>query len=169
MDVDMSASPDPNNEQQPAVGRNQTFVAAPANDPVGLDVSAFDRPQRQDQDMPDATPQKSDTEVINECLQKHVTFSNVMQRRLENTTTVLNYILKNNDMQAAINAMNTIKDVTVTMDVLASTFAKNKRMEMLNFQKVSKVLPLVQELIESKYETHNKCGLGSALNILKAF
>ena len=39
--------------------------------------------------------------------------------------------------------MNTIKDVTVTMDVLASTFAKNKRMEMLNFQKVSKVLPLV--------------------------
>lgn len=83
--------------------------------------------------MPDATPQKGDTEVINECLQKHVTFSNVMQRRLENTTTVLNYILKNNDMQAAINAMITIKDVTVTMDVLASTFAKNKRMEMLNF------------------------------------
>ena len=67
------SSPGPTDEN-----RNQTFVHAPANEPVGLDVSAFDRPQRQDQDMPDATPQKSDTEIINECLQKHVTFSNVM-------------------------------------------------------------------------------------------
>ena len=39
-----------------------------------------------------------DTEIINECLTKHVTFSNVMQARLENISTVMNYILKNNDM-----------------------------------------------------------------------
>ena len=48
---------------------SQTFVQAPqGNEPVGLDVSDFDRP-RQDQDMPNQhTQMKSDTEVINECL-----------------------------------------------------------------------------------------------------
>jgi hypothetical protein len=33
-----------------------------------------------------------------------------MSKRLENISSVMNYILKNNDMQAAINAMNMIKD-----------------------------------------------------------
>ena len=56
-----------------------------------------------------------------------------MQARLENISTVMNYILKNNDMQAAINAINMIKDTSVTMDILNSTFAKGKRMDMLNF------------------------------------
>jgi hypothetical protein len=77
--------------------------------------------------------QRSDTEIINDCLQKLVTFSNVMQARLENISTVMNYILKNNDMQAAINAIIMIKDPSVTMDILNSTFAKGKRMDMLNY------------------------------------
>ena len=92
-----------------------------------------------------------------------------MQKRLDNTTTVMNYMLKNDDMQSAINALNMIKDQTVTMDILSSTFAKNKRMDMLNFQRVKAIMPHVQDMIDSKYETHNKCGLYSALNILKAF
>ena len=57
-----------------------TFVHAPqGNEPVNLDMSAFDK-QAQDADMQGASsvPVKSDTEIINECLQKHVTFSNVM-------------------------------------------------------------------------------------------
>lgn len=81
----------------------------------------------------------------------------------------MNYILKSQDMQSAINALNMIKDQTVTMDILNSTFAKGKRMEMLNFARVKMVLPHVQDMIDSKYETHNKCGLKSALCILKTF
>ena len=30
-------------------------------------------------------------------------------------------------------------------------------------------MPHVQDMIDSKYETHNKCGLYAALNILKSF
>lgn len=92
-----------------------------------------------------------------------------MSKRLENISSVMNYILKNNDMQAAINAMNMIKDQTVTMDILNSTFAKNKRMDMLNFQRIKMLMPLVQDMIDSKYETHILCGLKCALNILKSF
>jgi len=90
-----------------------------------------------------------------------------MQARLENISTIMNYILKNNDMQAAINAINMIKDTSVTMDILNSTFAKNKRMDMLNFQRIKMLMPLVQDLIDSKYETYNICGIKCALNILK--
>lgn len=71
-------------------------------------------------------------------------------------------------MEAAINALDRIKDHTVTMDILNSTFAKGKRIDMLNYAKIIKVLPLVQSMIDSKYETHNRCGLLSALQILKA-
>lgn len=66
-----------------------------------------------------------------------------MQARLENISTVMNYILKNNDMQAAINAINMIKDTSVTMDILNSTFAKGKRMDMLNFQRIKMLMPLI--------------------------
>ena len=55
-----------------------------------------------------------------------------------------------------------IKDPTVSMDILNSTFAKNKRMDMLNFEKVTMLIPHIQDLIDSKYETHMKAGLLSA-------
>ena len=40
---------------------------------------------------------------------------------------------------------------------------------MLNFAMIKKAMPLTQNLMDSKYETHNMCGLKTALNILKAF
>ena len=55
-----------------------------------------------------------------------------------------------------------IKDPTVSMDILNSTFAKNKRMDMLNFEKVTMLIPHIQDLIDSKYETHMKAGLKCA-------
>lgn len=55
------------------------------------------------------------------------------------------------------------------MDILNSTFAKNKRMDMLNFLRIKMAMPLIQDMIDSKYETHILCGLKSALNILKGF
>ena len=72
-------------------------------------------------------------------------------------------------MGAALNALAMIKDSTVTMDILNSTFAKNKRMDMLNYQRISQLMPFVQDMLDSKYETHNKCGLKTALNVLKAY
>lgn len=92
-----------------------------------------------------------------------------MQNRLENNSTVLKYIVQQNDMAAALNAMAMIKDQTVTMDILNSTFAKNKRMDMLNFKTIAQLMPFVQDMLDSKYETHNKAGLKTALNVLKAY
>ena len=72
-------------------------------------------------------------------------------------------------MGAALNALAMIKDPAVTMDLLNSTFAKNKRLDMLNYQKISQLMPFVQDMLDSKYETHNKAGLKTAYNVLKAY
>jgi len=62
-----------------------------------------------------------------------------------------------------------IQDTTVTMDILNATFARNKRMDMLNFEKVALLMPHITGLIESKFDTHMKAGLKAALNVLNAF
>ena len=72
-------------------------------------------------------------------------------------------------MGAALNALAMIKDPAVTMDLLNSTFAKNKRLDMLNYGRISQLMPFVQDMLDSKYETHNKAGLKTALNVLKAY
>ena len=101
-------------------------------------------------------------------MERHSTFNGVMQRRSANIKVVMSYILKQNNLVSALNALNMIKDPTVSMDILNSTFAKNKRMEMLNFEKIVLLMPHIQDMIDSKYETHMKAGLKSALNVLKS-
>jgi hypothetical protein len=72
-------------------------------------------------------------------------------------------------MDKALSQLNSNNDTTITMDVFKATFAKNKRIEMLNFSMIKKAMQLTQNLLDSKYETHNQCGLKTAFNILKAF
>ena len=55
------------------------------------------------------------------------------------------------------------------MDIINSTFAKGKRIDMLNFEKIILLMPHVQDMIDSKYDTYNKAGLKCALNVLNAF
>jgi hypothetical protein len=114
-----------------------TYIQAPKDEPVNLDMSAFDRPS----DNENAESQKKDIEIINECMEKHQTFNGVMQRRISNIKMVMDYILKKNDIASALNSLTMIKDPTVCMDILNSTFAKNKRIDMLNFEKVTLLMP----------------------------
>ena len=54
-----------------------------------------------------------------------------------------------------------INDLCVVMDVLNNTFAKNIRIEMLNYENVAQLLPHTMQLVNSKYETHIIAGLKS--------
>jgi hypothetical protein len=114
-----------------------TYIQAPKDEPLNLDMSAFDRPS----DNEAADNQKKDIEIINECMEKHQTFNGVMQRRIANIKMVMNYILTKNDIASALNSLSMINDPTVCMDILNSTFAKNKRIDMLNFEKVTLLMP----------------------------
>lgn len=83
-----------------------------------------------------------------------------MQRRAGSIKAILNY-WQNGSVTSAINALNMMNDPCVVMDVLNSTFAKNLRIEMLNYENVAQLLPHAQLLVNSKYETHIMAGLSS--------
>lgn len=67
---------------------------------------------------------------------------------------------------AAINALNMMQDLSVVMDVLASTFAEGECIDRLNHDHISTLLPLASSLTNSKFELHIKTGLKTVLNIL---
>lgn len=55
------------------------------------------------------------------------------------------------------------------MDVLSATFAKNQRLDLLNYDNIAAIMPHATTLVNSKYETHILTGLRTALHILKQY
>ena len=135
-DVIMQNQAPATHEDADTVSR-MTYIQAPKNEPINLNMSEFGNQQL----VADAgMAEKKDIDIINECMDKHDTFKSVMQRRISNVKVVQNYII-NSDLVSALNSMNMIKDPTVSMDILNSTFAKGKRLDMLNFEKVKLLMP----------------------------
>jgi len=73
---------------------------------------------------------------------------------------------KSGNVASAINALNMMNDLSVTMDVINSTFAKGFKVQMLNMENVAQLIPHCMKLTNSKYETHILAGLKATLNIL---
>ena len=92
----------------------------------------------------------------------------MVSRRADQVKVVINWWNKG-DLTSAINALSMQNDLSVSMDVLNVTFAKNNRLDMLNYENVAAVVPHTINLVNSKYETHIMTGLQSVLNILRSF
>ena len=60
-------------------------------------------------------------------------------------------------------------DLSVAMDVLNATFAKNQRLDLLNYDNIAAIMPHATSLVNSKYETHILTGLRTSLHILRQF
>ena len=114
-------------------------MKAPKNEPIDLDMDAFKGPAKEKSNVSIDQEENSklDLEIINSCMERHSTFHTVMQRRMANIKVVQNYIVSQNNIASALNALNMIKDPTVSMDVLNATFARNRRLDLLNLDKVS--------------------------------
>ena len=82
--------------------------------------------------------------------------------------TIIDY-WQSRGVSSALNAMHMMNEPCVTMDVLSNTFAKNSRIEMLNYGHVAMLLPHAQQLTNSKYESHVLTGLATVQNILRHF
>ena len=71
-----------------------TYIKAPKDEPLNLDMSAFDKQGAIDRQGSSQDSSKKDIEIINECMERHTTFNGVMQRRSANIKVVMNYIIK---------------------------------------------------------------------------
>jgi hypothetical protein len=92
----------------------------------------------------------------------------VMQRRMDMVKVIMNWWNKGN-ITSAINAMSMQNETTITMDVLNATFAKDQRLDLLNYENIAAIMPHATHLVNSRYESHVLCGLRTAMNILKHF
>lgn len=61
-------------------------------------------------------------------MQQHTTVVGVVQRRIQQIGVIMKWWNKN-DIPSAINALNLMQDMSVTMDVLNNTFAEGYRVE----------------------------------------
>mmetsp|Transcript_23338 Transcript_23338/g.31243 ORF Transcript_23338/g.31243 Transcript_23338/m.31243 type:complete len:168 (-) Transcript_23338:240-743(-) len=107
-------------------------------------------------------------EIINEIGQHHTTLIGVISRRSESVKVIINW-WNNNQVGSAINALNMQNDLSVSMDVLSTTLAKNARVNTLKIDNVTSVMPQIISLTNSKYETHLMAGLNSTLHLLRHF
>lgn len=92
----------------------------------------------------------------------------VMQRRIDQVKVIMNWWNKGN-ITSAINALSMQGDLSVAMDVLNATFAKNQRLDLLNYDNIAAIMPHATNLVNSKYETHILTGLRTTLHILRQF
>ena len=112
---------------------------------------------------------KRDLEVINEVMAQHPGMVSILQRRLDQVKVIMHWWNKGS-VTSAINALSMQpNDLAVANDVLNATFAKNQRLDLLNYDNIAAIVPHATNLVNSKYETHILCGLRTTLNILKQF
>lgn len=62
-----------------------------------------------------------------------------------------------------------MQDPSIIVDFFSSTFAKDLRIDMLNYESVASLLPHASLLISSKFDSHTVCGLNSVYNMLRGF
>ena len=102
---------------------------------------------------------KRDLEVINEVMAQHPGMVSILQRRLDQVKVIMHWWNKGS-VTSAINALSMQpNDLAVANDVLNATFAKNQRLDLLNYDNIAAIVPHATNLVNSKYETHILCGL----------
>ena len=139
-----------------------SLYEAPVDIPLGLDLSAF---------MPSETARSkftNDLDLMRDVLKQHSTVVAVMTKRKQNLKGVERWWQQGN-MDAAVNSLSMLKDVSVVMDLMNHTFAENEMVDMLTFENAAATLAHAGKLIESRYEPHLICGLRSLRNIFNLF
>jgi len=143
-----------------------SYVVGPKkNEPAGIDMNDFMKPEPADPLLLESDKQK-DIEIINEIMEQHTTLVGVIQRRRSSIQVILNYCNKG-QIANAINGLTMMNDTTVVMDTLNNTFAKDFHVSGLNYEIIANLIPLASTLVHSKYEAHILAGLKTIFNILK--
>ena len=92
----------------------------------------------------------------------------IMGKRQSDMSLVLKY-WGQGDILSALNALTMMKDTSTALDVFKTTFADGKKLELLTLDHLPLLVPLVLNLIRSKYEMHIKTGLATMQHIFKVF
>eukprot|EP00656_Telonema_subtile_P046073 TRINITY_DN5239_c0_g2_i1.p1 TRINITY_DN5239_c0_g2~~TRINITY_DN5239_c0_g2_i1.p1 ORF type:complete len:483 (+),score=93.88 TRINITY_DN5239_c0_g2_i1:244-1692(+) len=153
-------APAPAPAPQPAPRRtlDATVIPASRQAPLGLDINAF---------LPGGQPtQMGDDEILGLCMDQHHSMCGILNNRLTITRAVYTLWAKG-DFRESILIMCKMKDPAVVVDVL--THAQIKTAKDFTLDMAVDFLPLMQDLLASRFEDYIVVALETTNVILKGF
>ncbi|KAF9672294.1 hypothetical protein SADUNF_Sadunf11G0026400 [Salix dunnii] len=104
-------------------------------------------------------------DVIEDLMQSHDVYLNTLKSRLTKLQ-VIRHFWERNDIKGAINALRKLPDYSVQVDVISVLMDK---MEILNLDLFSCLLPVLVGLLDSKMERHANISLEMLLKLVAVF
>lgn len=104
-------------------------------------------------------------EVIEDLMQSHDVFLNTLKSRLTKLQ-VIRHFWERSDIKGAVNALRKLPDYSVQADVISVLMDK---MEILNLDLFSCLLPVLVGLLDSKMERHANISLEMLLKLVAVF
>ncbi|XP_070574118.1 katanin p80 WD40 repeat-containing subunit B1-like [Ptychodera flava] len=150
-------------------------VPSDRNKPVGLDMNAFlpkqpqpyhaaARPSAGVNDVP-SQPEITENEVLGAIEKGHNSMCAVMNSRYKNLDVVRS-IWSTGETKTAVESAINMNDLAVTVDLLNVMCLK---MSLWSLDLCVKLLPKIEELIESKYENYIHTGCQAIKLVMKGF
>lgn len=149
----------PSLHMAPAAAAPPPVIPARRDSPLGLDIAAF---------LPGGAVanQMNDEEILAQTLDQHHSMCGILNNRLTITRAVYTLWAKG-DFREAILLMSKMKDPAVAVDVL--THAQIKTAKDFTLDMAVDFLPLMQDLLASRFEDYIVVALETTNVILKGF
>ncbi|XP_063044003.1 katanin p80 WD40 repeat-containing subunit B1 [Engraulis encrasicolus] len=129
-------------------------IMSSRNKPIGLNVADFLPPGKM-----------SDDEALGQIKKGHDTMCVMLTRRCKNLNTVRG-VWSNGDVKAAVDLAVSMKDLSIVVDILNIV---NLKPSLWKLDLCTSILPQIEELLQSKYESYVQTGCVSLKLILKRF
>ncbi|GFT33196.1 katanin p80 WD40 repeat-containing subunit B1 [Nephila pilipes] len=143
------------------------YVPEQRDKPAGLDVDDF-LPKSMQQCLGishSVQPEVSEAEAMNVICREHQPLLMVFDSRLKKTQIVL-AVMKSKGHKIAAETAVSMNDPAVLVDFLS---VLNQRQDLWSLDLCQTLLPSIQDLVQSKYETYMSAGCSSAKLILQKF
>jgi len=145
-----------------------TLINLNSGKPIGLDLDSFMNDGVSEHTV-HSISQSNDLPIISEVNEQHQSFKGITSKRL-NCLKMISNCWSSNNYSSAFNAINLMKDASVSNDFFYYCFVKNDISKIpLTMDNVITIMPHVAGLINSKYDPYVKNGVRAASNILNNF
>ncbi|XP_066504403.1 katanin p80 WD40 repeat-containing subunit B1 [Hoplias malabaricus] len=142
------------------IKQNPAFVPCTRNEPVGLNVGDFLPPARSSKASVTA-----DEEALAQIRKGHETMCVMLSSRHKNLHTV-RAVWTGSDIKTSFDSAVSMNDLSIVVDILNIV---NLKPSLWNLDTCTSILPQIEDLLQSKYESYVQTGYMSLKLILKRF
>ncbi|KAI4872978.1 hypothetical protein NFI96_023666 [Prochilodus magdalenae] len=140
--------------------QSPTIIPSTRNEPVGLNVGDFLPPARSGK-----TSVQVDEEALAQIRKGHETMCVMLTSRYKNLNTV-RAVWTGGDIKTSLDSAVSMNDLSIVVDILNIV---NHKPSLWKLDTCTSILPQIEELLQSKYESYVQTGYMALKLILKQF